>query len=125
MTLPCTGKYVTIRRAGLPVHWAIVFNIMEMRVFQIPNLLQVLEGIATISAPTPKSTQYKATNLITHLDSRTSGNGLSPLIDQASNRAPYDSCYRTTEVQLGPLGHKMIITIDLGKPHLVHALLVV
>lgn len=85
----------------------------------------MFEKIIKISAPTAKSNDFEATNLITHLDSRTSGNNLKPQLDQIGTRATYNSCYKTTEVQLGPLGNKMIITINLGKPFLVHAMLVI
>ena len=66
--------------------------------------MQELEGEATISAPTPKDPQWAATNLITNLENRTSGNNIKPLIDWESNEASYESCYKTTNVELGPLG---------------------
>ena len=85
----------------------------------------LLDTILKISAPEPSEAQYAITNLITHLDSRTSGDGYKPLLDQLSNLATYDSCYRTTNVQLEPLGDKMIIKIDLRKPYFVHAMLII
>ena len=71
-------------------------QIPEVRIYQTPNLIQELEGTVLISAPGPKNLRFVATNLITNLDNRTSGNEFRPLIDNDSNRASYDSCFKTT-----------------------------
>lgn len=109
----------------MPSNGEIPFVIEELRLYQTPNLLLEFEGLTTISAPDPKTAQWKASNLIYHLASRTSGNSFLPLIDKASNRASYESCYKTSHVELGPLGDKMVITINLSKPFFIHSLLVV
>ena len=59
------------------------YIINELRLYQTPNLLQVIDDI-NITAPPPKATKWAATNLIRNLGSRTSGN-------EASNGRPYIS----------------------------------
>ena len=59
------------------------YIINELRLYQTPNLLQVIDDIK-ITAPPPKATKWAATNLIRNLGSRTSGN-------EAFNGRPYIS----------------------------------
>ena len=96
----CTGKVLVIRRDGPPSTGEGNFTRQELRLYQTPNLLQELEsaGVVTISAPAPDLPEKAATNLITHLATRTAGNNFKPLIDKLSNRAAYNSCYKTTNV---------------------------
>ena len=45
----------------------------EVRVYQVPNILQIPTVSATISAPQAKSSDYAAENLLINLDNRSSG----------------------------------------------------
>ena len=84
-----------------------------------------MEGYVKISGPDPINQSKALSNLIHNLKTRTSGNNFMPRIDSNDNRAATDSCYETSYVQLGPLGDKMVITVDLSKTFFVHAVLVV
>ena len=79
----------------------------------------------SISAPDPSNNFFPATNLITNLVSRTSGNNLKPMINSLGNRATYESCYKTSYVQLEPLDNKLEITINFGAPYFMHCILMV
>ena len=57
-----------------------------------------------ISAPSPKAQEWSATNLITNLQSRTSGNNMSPFIDSLGNTANFESCFKTTDAELSADG---------------------
>ena len=78
-----------------------------------------------MSAPPPKAPEFAATNLITNLDSRSSGNGLEPLVDLGGNRAAYQPCFKTTHVELGPNGHMHVLGFDLSETVFMHAILLV
>ena len=103
MTQPCGGRYVTIRRSQ-ESSAGVQYQVLELRLYQTQNLLQQLEeeGTIEISGPAPKEPKYAVTNLIKHLNSRTSGTNKRPLIDQASKRATYESCFKTSNIELGP-----------------------
>ena len=88
-------------------------------------MLQHFQGNVTVSAPAPKAPEFAATNLITNLDSRSSGNNLKPLIDLSGNRAAYQPCFKTTHVELGPEGHIQILGFDLSETVFMHAILLV
>ena len=91
----------------------------------MPNLLyKFKDRIKIISAPDPKDSKYSANNLINYLGRRSSGNNQIPLKNWNGQRSEHESCYKTTDVQLKPDGHKMVIKIDLGKILFVHCLLV-
>ena len=126
-TVPCTGSTIAFRRDGYSTEtsYKTVITVTELRLYQTPNLLTTYEGTVTISAPAPSDSRWAATNLITHLDNRSSGTRLRPYIDWSKNSATYDSCYKTTNAQLGPEGDTMVVSINLGKPVFVHAVLVV
>ena len=75
----CKGKRVSIRRLGLPEifyttilapNQTIFLNVNELRLYQVPNLLQTQLGVVTISAPQEYDLQFTAQNLITNLDIR-------------------------------------------------------
>ena len=85
----------------------------------------MFEGLVLISAPSPKQTKWAATNLITNLSSRTSGNNYPPLLDSSGNTASYESCFKTTSNQLSGFGDKMVITVDLSQEVFVHSILAV
>ena len=88
-------------------------------------MLQHFQGNVTVSAPPPKAPEFAATNLITNLDSRSSGNNLKPLIDLSGNRAAYQPCFKTTHVELGPKGHMHVLGFDLSETVFMHAILLV
>lgn len=73
------------------------FRLNELRLYQTLNLLQEFEGNVTLKAPASADPKMSAQNLISNLGTRTSGNGLKPLVDFASNNATFDSCYWITE----------------------------
>ena len=70
-----------------------------------------------------------AENLVTHLDTRTAGGDWGrPIIgwDGATlQRVSYESCYRTSNVQLAEYGNQFILTIDLLDKYLVDGFLLV
>ena len=43
----------------------------------------------------------------------------------AGNRAAHESCYKTSDVELGPLGDMLEISINLGKTYMMHCFLMV
>ena len=96
-----------------------------MRLYQTPNLLIELSATATISAPTPLDAKWKATNLITELGRRTSGNNFRPVVSDTGTRGSFESCYKTSNNELSAEGNKMVITIDLGKEMFVHTIVLV
>ena len=93
---------------------ALVIN--ELRPYRTPNLLEIQSGVATVSAPAPKSPAYAASNLIKNLSTRSSGNDLYPLVagDQVGTAANYRSCYKTTNSELSP-SHELKIEFNLGE----------
>jgi len=97
-----------------------------MRLYQTPNLLELLSGsVSIVTAPDPKDAKWRATNLITNLSRRTSGNNLEPLIDYVPNDATFESCFKTTQVEMAATSHKFVFTLDLSDKYFVHAILVV
>ena len=116
VTPPTTGDQIVLRRDGYSAHGPHIneYFVGEIRVYQSPNLLQHFQGNVTVSAPPPKAPEFAATNLITNLDSRSSGNNLKPLIDLSGNRAAYQPCFKTTHVELGPDGHIQVLGFDLS-----------
>ena len=82
-------------------------------------------GEVSISEESPSLPGNDAINLITNLSSRSSGNNQNAIIDTSGTRAGYESCYKTTSVELGPEGDKLIITINLGRIAFVHSLIAV
>ena len=72
------------------------YFVNELRLYQTPNLM--VELPVSISAPSPIESKWSATNLITNLQSRTSGNDLKPIINSSGGVASYESCYKTSDV---------------------------
>ena len=95
----CSGKRLVVRRDGgtraTGTHRH-MYNLMEVRPFQVPNLLQLLVGISKISAPSPSQPKWAAKNLISNLGARSMGNNLTPIIDAIGTAADFESCYKTT-----------------------------
>jgi len=129
VTPPTTGDQIVLRRDGYssvgPPDGGTHYQATEIRVYQSPNLLQHFQGKVTVSAPAPKAPEFAATNLITNLDSRSSGNNNRPLIDVFGNRATYQPCFKTTNVELGPEGHIQVLGFDLSETVFMHAILLV
>ena len=125
MTPECQGNYVVMRRHGLPSNGNKWLTLPQVRLYQTPNIIQVLEGQVTISAPASINANEVATNLITNLNSRSSGNGFYPIINSAGDRSTDSSCYRTSEMTLSAHGDILEITINLSKPFMIHCFLLV
>lgn len=66
-----------------------------------------------------------ATNLVTNLDNRSSGNGIQPCNDALGNFATYESCFVTTDVQLSMTGMQYVLGIDHKESYFQHAVLLV
>ena len=77
------GQFLGLRRDGPNDGGPSTYPIRAMKAYETPNLLALTEITATITADTspPKTTDDAATNLLTNLDSRNSGNDLKPVID--------------------------------------------
>ena len=90
----------------------------------MPNLLQEFEGDVLISGPTPMDPKFDPVNLITNFESRVTVDDdiTRPLIDALGNRATYESCFKASNVELGPEGDRMVVEIDLGRVAFVHAI---
>ena len=82
--------------------------------YGLPNLLRY--GAKIFEAPDPISASKGAENLVTNLDVRSSRNDENPIIDEFGNRATFESCFVTSDVELAPLGHQFVLGFDLGKP---------
>lgn len=61
-----------------------VWSVSELRLYQVPNLLEILTGIVKISGPPASDEkQWAITNLITNLDVRTGGYDQKPLLNSS------------------------------------------
>ena len=117
----CIGRYVIIRREGRAVHGNEIIP-YEVRIYLVPNLLT---DATIILAPEPKDPTWKADNLIQHLDTRSTcqDSAFNPILnwngvyadDSGVTRAPYSSCFVTTDAQLSENYHKFVLTIRLDK----------
>ena len=95
-----------------------------MRLYEIPNILQIVE--ATITGDTSQSiATYEAVNLIKNLDSRSSGNYLHPIINSIGTQGTNEPCFKTSEVQLDSLDTILVLGIDLGESFFQHSILVI
>ena len=127
----CTGKAIALRRtlnAGYTTASAYFpLKFVEIRLYMMPNLLQVQKGIATIERTfgNPNSPKWgNLPNLITNLDSR-SNTRSAGYIYTPPGFATYNSCF---EIDNGVVdtGDMLIrFTIDLKKPFFIHAVLLV
>ena len=75
-------------------------------------------------APPPKSSEYAASNLISNLDNRSSGNDLFPK-NSPTTSASHHSCYKTTDAELSLTGNILEITFDLGASYFQHVVVIV
>ena len=86
------------------------------------NLLQYDATI--LAAPEPTTSSKSAQNLVTNLRTRSVRNDFNPIIDSAGNRATFESCFVTTDAEVGLEGDQFDLSFDLGKPMTVNAILV-
>ena len=63
----CKGRFLIIARTGSGTSWYNVFDISEVRVYSVPNLL---EGATMIKAPTSKDLSFSADNLVENQETR-------------------------------------------------------
>ena len=62
--------------------------------------------------------------MVENIRIRSPRNDLSPIIDSLGNRATFESCFVTTDAEVGPEGDQFELALDLGKPMMVNAILV-
>lgn len=67
---------------------------------------------------------FEAVNLINNLSVRSSGDSYKPY-DSTGTQVTYESCFITTENELGANGHQLMLGVDFGKSFLMHAILMV
>ena len=82
--LPEDGRYITVRRDSTgPIDN--VYNLLQLKVYQVPDLLQASGITAAITADTsaPASSDDSADNLIQNCDNRSGGNDLLALKNAA------------------------------------------
>ena len=63
-------------------------------------------------------------NLIQNLEVRSAGNGFKPFSDD-TNQVSYESCFKTTDVELASNNHQLVLGVDLGRSYFMHAILIV
>ena len=107
------GQYLTIRRVHKPLsdNW---YTLNEVRVYQVPNLLQELSTVA-ITPDTSASTasDTSATNLITNLGNRASNDSF-PIKDVNSVLATdYKTCFKVTDAEISSGGNLFKFGVDL------------
>ena len=81
------GRYITVRRdSSSPVGDA--YNLRQMKVYQVPDLLQASGITAAITADTSASatSDDSADNLIQNCDNRSGGNNLKALKNAAQEQ---------------------------------------
>ena len=69
--------------------------------------------------------KWAASNLLSNLSTRTSGNDLEAVIGLNKSLASFESCFKTTDVELASADHKLVLTFDLTQTLFVHAILLV
>ena len=119
---PTKGRYVVLRRDGNNLNGDQYYTVNEIKVYAVTNLLNY--GATILSAPEPTTPSKSAQNLVENLRTRSPRNDFSPIIDSVGNRATFESCFVTTDSEVGPEGDMFELGFDLGKPVLVNAILV-
>lgn len=137
---PTEGKYIVLRRTvnsvfnqpGLPDS---NLSLMEMRLYQTPNLLMKLSGKVTVTGPDPEQSIFAATNLITNLEDRTASSFaalstydpkyIRPISKRGTNYYDFYSCYRVSSATLAATNHILELKFDLGDSYFQHAILIV
>ena len=101
------------------------FYLNEIRVYQVPNLLQELTSVGITSDTSPSSyANRSATNLITNLNNRSS-NDWVPIFAIDKGLGSYRSCYIVSESEISSAGHIFKLGIDLGDIYFQHAILII
>ena len=114
--------------AGMKNAWD--YRLVEVRLYQSPNLLRELLNVATITAPA-EDNNWSIENLIRDLSSRQANSYKLAFVGnekQAQNGDPhYKNCYRTTRNNIVAADPtlKAVITVDLKQSYFIHAVLVV
>ena len=91
------------------------FNINEVRIFTVPNLLATA---TVVQAPEPKDPLFKAENLVENPSTRSGRQDLNAIIawdGVTVTRASFSSCFVTTNTQLVAEGHNFVMVFDLLK----------
>ena len=71
------------------------YSAMEIRLYQVPNLMQKLP--VTVTGSPPYKSYTDAGDLKNELERRTSGNNLKPLTDLYGNRSTDTDWFKTSE----------------------------
>lgn len=132
VTCSYSGHVLTIRRNQPRPTYAQILELNTLRGYQVPNLLSTEKDRLSITADTSQDagSDYRATNVITNLDSRTPCKKYSvadqvvrgPLVDAVGNYADYKSCFASTSNELESDDHKFVFGIDLGQTMFQHAI---
>ena len=119
---PLQGRYVVLRRDGQGIDGQNLYQVNEIKVYAVTNLLNY--GATILSAPEPTIASKSAKNLIENLRTRSVRNNWNPIIDSLGNRATFESCFVASDAEVGPEGDIFKLSFDLGKPKMVNAILV-
>ena len=84
-------------------------------------MLEIQKDVVKVTGTPSMDDNWKADNLITNLNSRSSGNGLFPVV--ASKAYPlfstpsttHRACYKTLKTQVDADGGVFKLTLDLGE----------
>lgn len=93
-----------------------------MRLYQTPNLLQVLSEEIQVTATDRRNASVKKGNLVSNLGARDSG-GNEPIIDASGNRGSVKSRYGTSNKEMKASNNQAFYTVDLGSTYFQHAIL--
>ena len=119
---PATGRYIVLRRDGPSSDgdlWDL--RVCEIKVYSVTNLLEY--GATILKAPESSLAHLGAENLINNLRERSSRSNFSPIISPGT-RATYNSCFFTTDAQIGPDGDQFELAFDLGKSMMINAIII-
>ena len=95
-------------------------SLYEMRVYQVPNLLHLLEGTATASSNATAASGTSIEALITNLEWRSNGSA-----KRMKNNFPdsVGSCFSIDEAGLTAVNYQVEITFDLKESYFQHSFL--
>ena len=107
----CNGTRVSIRRTQKQKEG--VWSVSELRLYQVPNLLDIRSDKVQITGP-PASDEnnWAIKNLITNLDVRTGGHDQKPFLNPSQEKADFYSCYKIAKKDIS-LTEPFVVTIDL------------
>lgn len=110
---PVKGRYVSIRRVEYNSGW----NYLAMNrliAYRVPNLLEF--GATILPGTSAGLATFLAQNLVENINRRSCGNNFKPFVG-LDTQATFDSCFKTSQIELGPQGHIMVVGIDLQHSH--------